>query len=108
MSLSWLLSLYNNLTLSYSYNRLKRYGILVEHDMNDILFFSPDHFGIKSDRTIGESAKALGNQYNRRIESISMPGPALPSAEKHNTSLLIPTSAQSSSPTEKKTESSGM
>ncbi|KAL1532491.1 transcription factor MYB3R-1-like isoform X1 [Salvia divinorum] len=77
-------------------------GILVEHDMNAILFFSLDRFGIKSDRTIGQSAKALGNQYNRRIESISKPGSVLSSAEKDNmTSLLIPTSVQSLSPTEK-------
>ncbi|KAL1552415.1 hypothetical protein AAHA92_13215 [Salvia divinorum] len=83
-------------------------GILVEHDMNDILFFSPDRFGTKSDKTNCPSAKALGNLYTRRIESISKPGHVLSSAEKDGTSFLIPTSLQSSSPTEKNAESSGM
>ncbi|XP_042001390.1 transcription factor MYB3R-1-like [Salvia splendens] len=77
-------------------------GILVEHDMNDMLFFSPDRFGTKSDRTNHPSAKALANQYTRRIQSISKPGGVLSSAEKDNTTL------QSLSPTEKKAESSGM
>lgn len=90
--------------------------------MNDMLFFSPDHFGIKSDDKIGPSAKALGNQYTRRIESISKAGHVLSSAEtscfsvlcsprlctkKDDTSSLIPTSRQSLSPSEKKTESAG-
>lgn len=90
--------------------------------MNDLLFFSPDHFGIKSDRSIGLSARALGNQYSRRIEAISKPGALLSSAEtscfsvlcsprlctkKDDTNLLIGTSLQSSSPAEKKIESSG-
>ncbi|KAG6387980.1 hypothetical protein SASPL_153176 [Salvia splendens] len=77
-------------------------GILVEHDMNDMLFFSPDRFGTKSDRTNRPSAIALGNQYTRRIQTISKPGRVLSSAEKDNTA------PQSLSPTEKKAESSGM
>lgn len=93
-------------------------GILVEHDMNDMRFFSPDHFGVKGDRTIGPSAKALGNQYTSRIE----PGAILSSAEtscfpvlcsprlctkKDDSSLRIATYLQSSSPSEKKAEHSG-
>lgn len=88
--------------------------------MNDMMFSSSDHSGIKSDRTIGPSAKARGNQYTR-IEPISKPGTRLSSAEtssfsvlrspqlcskKDDTGVLIPTSLQSSVPSEKKTESS--
>ncbi|CAI9772351.1 unnamed protein product [Fraxinus pennsylvanica] len=46
-------------------------GILVEHDMNDLLFFSPDRFGIRSDRAIGLSAKALGNKFSKRLDADS-------------------------------------
>lgn len=90
--------------------------------MNDMLFLSSDHSGIKGDRTIGSIAKARGNQYTRRIEPISKPGTMLSSAEtcsfsvlpspqlcskKDDTSVLAPASLQSSIPSEKKTESSG-
>lgn len=90
--------------------------------MNDMRFFSPDPFGVKGDRSIGPSAKALGNQYTRRIESISKPGAILSSAEtscfpvlcsprlftkKDDSSFRIATSMQSSSPSEKKAEHSG-
>ncbi|KAL0311991.1 UNVERIFIED_CONTAM: Transcription factor R-4 [Sesamum radiatum] len=56
-------------------------GILVEHDMNHLLFFSPDRFGIKGDRSIGLSARALGNQYARKIDAVSEHGASLSSAE---------------------------
>lgn len=38
-------------------------GVLIEHDMNDALFFSPDRCGITSDKAFGPSAKACGNKY---------------------------------------------
>ncbi|KAI3468235.1 hypothetical protein Pfo_024898 [Paulownia fortunei] len=96
-------------------------GILVEHDMNDLLFFSPDRFGIKGDKSIGLSARALGNQYSRRIDAVSKRGAILSSAEtscvsvlcsprlckKDCTNLVITTSLQSLSPSQKKVESSG-
>ncbi|KAL0330751.1 UNVERIFIED_CONTAM: Transcription factor R-4 [Sesamum angustifolium] len=97
-------------------------GILVEHDMNHLLFFSPDRFGIKGDRSIGLSARALGNQYARKIDAVSEHGASLSSAEtsclsvlcsprlsanKDGTNLIITTSLQSLSPSEKKAESSG-
>ncbi|KAK4419985.1 Transcription factor R-4 [Sesamum alatum] len=91
-------------------------GILVEHDMNHLLFFSPDRFGIKGDRSIGLSARALGNQYARRMDAVSdhaetsclsvLCSPRL-SAKKDGSNLIITTSLQSSSPSEKKAESSG-
>ncbi|CAA3007742.1 Hypothetical predicted protein [Olea europaea subsp. europaea] len=46
-------------------------GIIVEHDTNDLLFFSPDRFGIRSDRAIGLSAKAHGNKFSRRLDAPS-------------------------------------
>ncbi|KAA8521795.1 hypothetical protein F0562_012468 [Nyssa sinensis] len=44
-------------------------GVLVEHNLNDMLFFSPDRFGIKSERTMG--ARTLGSQHSRRLEVAS-------------------------------------
>ncbi|KAL8537174.1 hypothetical protein ACS0TY_012381 [Phlomoides rotata] len=96
-------------------------GLLIEQDMNDMLFFSPDRVGINGDRPIGLSANALGNQKSRRIEDISKPGAILSPAQtscfplpssprlctrKDDTNLLV-TSLQSSSSSEKKVESSG-
>ncbi|KAL0394060.1 UNVERIFIED_CONTAM: Transcription factor R-1 [Sesamum latifolium] len=97
-------------------------GILVEHDMNHLLFFSPDRFGIKGDRSISLSARALGNQYARKIDAVSEHGASLSSAEtsclsvlcsprlsakKDGTNLILSTSLQPLSPSEKKAESSG-
>ncbi|KAK4490928.1 hypothetical protein RD792_001647 [Penstemon davidsonii] len=97
-------------------------GILVEHDMNDLLFFSPDRFGIKSDRTIGLSARALANQYSRRLDAASKHAAVLSSAEtsclsvlcsprlrsmKGGSNLVITTSLQSLSPSDTKVESPG-
>ncbi|KAL3500529.1 hypothetical protein ACH5RR_039622 [Cinchona calisaya] len=44
-------------------------GVLAEHDMNDIIFFSPDRCGIKSDKSFGLSAKAFCNKYSGRLEA---------------------------------------
>ncbi|KAK4422281.1 Transcription factor R-4 [Sesamum alatum] len=97
-------------------------GILVEHDMNDLIFFSPDRFGIKTDRAIGLSPRALGNQYSRRLDAVSKHGAILSSSEtscfsvicsprlctnNEGTNLVISTSLQSLSPSDKKAESSG-
>ncbi|KAL0447456.1 UNVERIFIED_CONTAM: Transcription factor R-4 [Sesamum latifolium] len=97
-------------------------GILVEHDMNDVIFFSPDRFGIKNDRAIGLSPRVLGNQYSRRLDAVSKNGAILSSSEtscfsvicsprlctkKDGTNLVISTSLQSLSPSDKKAESSG-
>ncbi|KAL3819023.1 hypothetical protein ACJIZ3_004928 [Penstemon smallii] len=93
-------------------------GILVEHDMNGQLFFSPDRFGIRSDRAISLSSRALGNRYSRRLDALSKEGTVSSSAETSCFSVLISprhctkkdgttTSLQSlSSPSEKKVESS--
>ncbi|KAL8504108.1 hypothetical protein ACS0TY_022731 [Phlomoides rotata] len=90
-------------------------GVLVEHDMND-LFFSPDRFAIKNDRAIG-SARAPGNQSLRRLDAVSKQA-ILSSSDscfsvlcsprlKGGTNLVITTSLQSLSPSEKKAEISG-
>ncbi|CDP16160.1 unnamed protein product [Coffea canephora] len=44
-------------------------GVLVEHDMNDTLFFSPDRCGTTSDKAFGLSAKACGNKYSGRLDA---------------------------------------
>lgn len=90
--------------------------------MNDLLFFSPERVGINGDRPIGPSAKAFGNQKPRRIEAISKPGAIISPAQascfpvsssprlctrKVDTNLIVDTSQQSTSPSEKKVESSG-
>lgn len=44
-------------------------GVLVEQDMNDTLFFSPDRCGTTSDKAFGLSAKACGNKYSGRLDA---------------------------------------
>ncbi|KAL7159359.1 hypothetical protein ABFS83_01G022100 [Erythranthe nasuta] len=76
-------------------------GILVEHDMNDVLFFSPDRFGIKGDR------------YARKLDALSKQGAFLSSAETSRFSghcsprFCTKDGMQSLSPSGKKAESSG-
>lgn len=95
-------------------------GVLLEHDVNDLLFFSPDRFVIKNDRAIGLSARALTKQSSRRLDGVSKHGAILTSSDtcfsvlcsprlrsKDGTSLFITTSLQTLSPSEKKVESSG-
>lgn len=107
--------------LFYLWQAKESCGVLVEHDMNDLLFFSPDRFVIKNDRAIGLSARALGNQSSRRLDAVSKHGAILSSSDscfsvlcsprlcskKDGTNLVITTSLQSLSPSEKKVESSG-
>ncbi|KAL0330333.1 UNVERIFIED_CONTAM: Transcription factor R-4 [Sesamum radiatum] len=77
---------------------------------------------LQGDRSIGLSARALGNQYARKIDAVSEHGASLSSSEtsclsvlcsprlsakKDGTNLIITTSLQSLSPSEKKAESSG-
>ncbi|KAK1372482.1 transcription factor MYB3R-1 [Heracleum sosnowskyi] len=38
----------------------------LEEKMHDMLFISPDHFGVKSNRVPSSSARTLGSQYTRR------------------------------------------
>ncbi|KAH6831165.1 hypothetical protein C2S53_009360 [Perilla frutescens var. hirtella] len=95
-------------------------GVLLEHDVNDLLFFSPDRFVIKNDKAVGLSARALAKQSARRLDAVSKHGTILTSSDtcfsvlcsprlrsKDGTNLFITTSLQSLSPSEKKIESSG-
>ncbi|XP_042059906.1 transcription factor MYB3R-1-like [Salvia splendens] len=95
-------------------------GILLEHDVNDLLFFSPDRFIMKNDRTVGLSARALAKQSSRRLDAVSKHGAVLTSSNacfsvlcspricsKNRTNLFITTSLQSLSPSAKKVEASG-
>lgn len=89
-------------------------GILVEHDMNDLLFFSPDRFGVKIDRSTG-----LGDKYVRRIEPVSKHGSIVSSSEacfsvlcsprlSKDATLVITTSIPSlTTPSDNRVESSG-
>lgn len=87
--------------------------------MNDVLFFSPDRFGLKSDRTFGLSARALGNRYARRLDALSKHGTIISSSEsvsvlcsprlstkKDGANLVITGTLQSPSPKDKKAETS--
>ncbi|XP_051151241.1 transcription factor MYB3R-1-like isoform X2 [Andrographis paniculata] len=68
-------------------------GILVEQDMNNMLFLSPDPFGVKVDRSSGPGSRTLGNK---------------DITQKDCTILAATTSMQTlNSPSEKKVESSG-
>ncbi|KAL1557357.1 hypothetical protein AAHA92_07944 [Salvia divinorum] len=95
-------------------------GVLLEHDVNDLLFFSPERFILKNDRTVGISARALAKQSSRRLDAVSKHGAILTSSDacfsvicsprlgsKDRTNLFITTSLQSSSPSAKKVESYG-
>uniref|UniRef100_A0A5B6ZED8 Putative myb-related protein 3R-1-like isoform X1 n=1 Tax=Davidia involucrata TaxID=16924 RepID=A0A5B6ZED8_DAVIN len=44
-------------------------GVLVEHNINDMVFFSSDRFGIKSGRAMGPSAITLGSHHSRKLEA---------------------------------------
>ncbi|XP_073022393.1 transcription factor MYB3R-1-like isoform X1 [Primulina eburnea] len=97
-------------------------GILVEHGMNDMRLFSPDRFVCKSDGSIGPGAISLGNQYPRRLDAVPKHGAIISSSEtpclsvvcsprllakNDGTTVVITTALQSTSPSEKKVESSG-
>lgn len=90
--------------------------------MNDLLFFSPDRYGIKGDKSTALGSRTLGNQYTGRVDAVSQHGAFLASAETSCFSVLcsprlctktdvsnsvLKTSLQSLSPSEKKAESSG-
>ncbi|XP_041990156.1 transcription factor MYB3R-1-like [Salvia splendens] len=95
-------------------------GVLLEHDVNDLLFFSPERYILKNDRTVGISARTLAKQSSRRLDAESKHGAILTSSDacfsficsprlgsKDRTNLFITTSLQSLSPSAKKVESSG-
>ncbi|KAF7830131.1 transcription factor MYB3R-1-like [Senna tora] len=44
-------------------------GVLIEHDMNDLLLYSPNQIGFKSDRIHSSSAKTPKNLHNRSLET---------------------------------------
>ncbi|CAI9755656.1 unnamed protein product [Fraxinus pennsylvanica] len=96
-------------------------GILVENDMNDLQFFSLDHFATKSDKEIGPSTRIPGNKYSIRADTVLKHGDIVPSsgtqflsvvcsprmcANKDGSNLVITTSMQSTSPLAIKAESS--
>ncbi|CAA0838367.1 Myb-related protein 3R-1 [Striga hermonthica] len=83
-------------------------GILVEQNMNDMTFFSPDRFG-KADRSIDLiSARALGKQNTRRMDSgFSVLCSPRVCAKDDGTNLIIATTSLQSTSPGKKVETSG-
>ncbi|WOG81393.1 hypothetical protein DCAR_0100540 [Daucus carota subsp. sativus] len=91
----------------------------LEEEVHDMLFISPDHFGVKSNRVPSSSAKTLGSQYTRRLEAASSQVAVSESSERPLVSISSPnipgrnksatTSIQrpSSAPLEIKVSSSG-
>ncbi|KAL6544296.1 hypothetical protein OROGR_010793 [Orobanche gracilis] len=93
-------------------------GVLVEHDVNDMIFVSPDHFGVKTEKSTGLSARA---HCSRKAATISKHGAVSYSTDagfsvicsprlckkKDGTNLIVAASLHSLSPAEKKDESSG-
>ena len=70
--------LVNCLSLFYSVYQVQQpSGVLVEHDMNDLLLYSPDQVGFKSDTVLGSSARTPKNLSNRRLEAV--PNQSIPS-----------------------------
>ncbi|KAF8400803.1 hypothetical protein HHK36_014105 [Tetracentron sinense] len=49
-------------------------GILVEYNMNDLLFFSPDRDGYPTNRVFGASARTPRSQYSRSLVTTSNQG----------------------------------
>ncbi|XP_041019338.1 transcription factor MYB3R-1 isoform X4 [Juglans microcarpa x Juglans regia] len=49
-------------------------GVLVEHNMNDLLLHSPDQVGSKADRLLGSSARTPRNQQPRSLAAASKQG----------------------------------
>ncbi|KAL6536261.1 hypothetical protein OROGR_012833 [Orobanche gracilis] len=96
-------------------------GVLVEHDVNDMIFVSPDHFGVKTEKSTGLSARALGSHCSRRAATTSKHGAVSSSSDlgfsvlcsprlckkKDGSNMIVAASLQSLSPSEKKVESSG-
>ncbi|KAL6533919.1 hypothetical protein OROHE_013752 [Orobanche hederae] len=80
-------------------------GNLVEHDMSDLLFFSPDRFGIKSDKSIGVSARAILSPSETSCFSVVC-SPRFHTKKDVSNNLVVTTSLQSLSPSEKKVKSS--
>lgn len=58
--------------------------------IHDMLFISPDHFGVKSNRVPSSSARTLGSEYTRRLEAASNQVAASESSEHPLISLLSP------------------
>ncbi|KAL6985406.1 hypothetical protein U1Q18_018781, partial [Sarracenia purpurea var. burkii] len=68
-------------------------GVLVQHNMNDLLFVSPNSLDIKSNRASGLSSRTPGNQYSRMVGITSHQGALSesPSANPHSSNLNSPT-----------------
>ncbi|XP_074344827.1 transcription factor MYB3R-1-like isoform X2 [Apium graveolens] len=69
----------------------------LEEKMQDMLFISPDHFGVKSNRVPSSSARTLGSQYTRRLEAASSQVAVSESSERPLISLLSPDFSASTS-----------
>ncbi|CAA0810578.1 Myb-related protein 3R-1 [Striga hermonthica] len=80
-------------------------GILIEHDTNDLLFFSPDRFGLKGDGSSGVSARAILSPPLRSCFSVVC-SPRL-CTEDNSNNCLVTTSLHSQSPSDNKVKSSG-
>lgn len=46
-------------------------GVLLEHNVNDLLFVSPNHLKIKPDRALGVTSRTPANQYSRMLQTTS-------------------------------------
>ncbi|XVE97548.1 hypothetical protein REPUB_Repub03eG0028800 [Reevesia pubescens] len=50
-------------------------AVLVDHNLNDLLLFSPDHIGLKADRSLlSSSTRTPRNQYHKSFGAISNQG----------------------------------
>ncbi|KAK1367748.1 Myb-related protein like [Heracleum sosnowskyi] len=66
---------------------------VLDEKMYDMLSFSPDQFGVKSNRHQSSSARTLGSQYTRRLEAASSQVAVSKSSESPLISILSPSSA---------------
>ncbi|XP_051119473.1 transcription factor MYB3R-1-like isoform X2 [Andrographis paniculata] len=80
-------------------------GILVEHDLNDLLFFSPDRHGVRTDKAFVSKHGITLPSSDSRFSVVCSPRLT---ASKDGTNLVITTSLQTSTtPANKKAECSG-
>ncbi|XP_058201740.1 transcription factor MYB3R-1-like [Rhododendron vialii] len=65
-------------------------GVLLEHNVNDLLFVSPNHLKIKPDRALGVTSRTPANQYSRMLQTTSSQCALSESSSGNPSSFLSP------------------
>lgn len=81
---------YEALNIDYLSQVQQPSGVLLEHDVNDLLFVSPNHLKIKPDRALGITNKTPANQYSRMLQTTSSQCALSESSSGNPSSFLSP------------------